>query len=64
MRVAVDAMGNDRGPMPIVEGVGAYLRHDSDTTVLLVGDRPQLVNASRTRVWARPRGSRSCTLRR
>ena len=45
MRVAIDAMGNDQGPLPIVQGVGAYLRHDTDTTVIMVGDREQLRRA-------------------
>jgi len=45
MRVAIDAMGNDQGPLPIVEGVGAYLRHDTETTVILVGERDALRRA-------------------
>ncbi len=45
MRVAVDAMGTDQGPLPIVQGVGAYLRHDTDTTVTLVGEREELQRA-------------------
>jgi glycerol-3-phosphate acyltransferase PlsX len=37
MRVAIDAMGGDRGPEAIVGGAVAFLAEDSDTELLLVG---------------------------
>jgi glycerol-3-phosphate acyltransferase PlsX len=38
MRIAIDSMGNDKGPRPIVEGVAAYTREASpETEILLVG---------------------------
>ena len=37
MRVAIDAMGGDRGPEAVVGGVAAFLAEDSDTELLLVG---------------------------
>jgi glycerol-3-phosphate acyltransferase PlsX len=50
MRLAIDAMGNDAGPPPIVEGVRLFLeRDDSGATVVLVGReevlRPVLADA-------------------
>jgi len=46
MRLAIDAMGNDRGCAPIVEGVAEYLSADPDSTLILVGNaeriRPEL----------------------
>ena len=44
MRLAIDAMGNDNGPEPIVQGVAAFLsraRH-RDASVTLVGLRDRL----------------------
>ncbi|MBN2711801.1 MAG: phosphate acyltransferase PlsX [Planctomycetes bacterium] len=42
MRLAIDAMGNDRGPRPIVEGVKSFLEADRESKVILVGDRDKL----------------------
>lgn len=38
VRVAVDAMGGDHGPIEVVPGALAYARAHPDDTVLLVGD--------------------------
>lgn len=45
MRLAIDAMGNDRGCAPIVIGVASWLKEFDDTTVVLVGDREKLLPA-------------------
>ncbi len=38
MRIAVDAMGGDRGPTPVVDGVKGVMRHlPSDVELLVVG---------------------------
>ena len=37
MRLAIDAMGNDRGCTPIVAGVRRFLETDAETSVILVG---------------------------
>lgn len=42
MRLAIDAMGNDRGPLPIVEGVKTFLEKNSDVCVSLVGNEDAL----------------------
>jgi glycerol-3-phosphate acyltransferase PlsX len=42
MRLAIDAMGNDRGPLPILQGVGNFLQKDRETAVTLVGNRQSL----------------------
>ena len=42
MRIAIDAMGNDNGPAPIVEGVKAFLEQDHESTVVMVGDRDRV----------------------
>lgn len=42
MRLAIDAMGNDQGCAPIIEGVAAFLRDDADAVVVLVGDEAKL----------------------
>lgn len=42
MRLAIDAMGNDRGAPPIIRGVRDFLSQDSESTVVLVGDRDRL----------------------
>lgn len=42
MRLAIDAMGNDNGPAPIIEGVQAFLRRNPHDSVVLVGDRERL----------------------
>ncbi|MBN1256406.1 MAG: phosphate acyltransferase PlsX [Planctomycetes bacterium] len=47
MRLAIDAMGNDNGPYPILEGVRKYLARDKKSQIILVGHedkiRPLLV---------------------
>ena len=42
MRIAIDAMGNDNGPLPIVKGIKMFLEEDHDTTVVMVGDRDRI----------------------
>lgn len=45
MRIGIDAMGNDNGPAPIVQGVKAFLEQDHDSTVVMVGDRDRVSQA-------------------
>lgn len=45
MRLAIDAMGNDRGCAPIVIGVASWLKDNDDATVIMVGDREKLLPA-------------------
>ena len=45
MRLAIDAMGNDNGPEPIVKGVKMFLDEDQDSTVVMVGDRDKVTRA-------------------
>ncbi|MHC4883744.1 MAG: phosphate acyltransferase PlsX [Planctomycetota bacterium] len=42
MRLAIDAMGNDNGFPPILEGVSRYLKQDPESTVLLVGREEEI----------------------
>ncbi len=42
MRIALDAMGGDFAPGPIVLGAIQAVQKDSDMHVVLVGDRPQI----------------------
>jgi len=42
MRVAIDAMGGDRGPSAVVEGAAAFLAEDTDTELVLVGQEDVL----------------------
>ncbi len=42
MRLAIDAMGTDHGPLTILEGVCEYVRKDPDTEILLVGRQDDL----------------------
>ncbi len=49
MRLAIDAMGSDRGHDPIVEGVVEYLRRTQDVSVVMVGDEAVLRDALRRR---------------
>jgi len=42
MRVALDAMGGDYGPLPNVDGAVAALRTNPDLTIQLVGDCAQM----------------------
>jgi glycerol-3-phosphate acyltransferase PlsX len=44
MRVAIDAMGGDRGPTAVVEGAATFLAEDSDTELLLVGQEETLTS--------------------
>lgn len=45
MRLGIDAMGNDNGPAPIVQGVKMFLEQDRDATVVMVGDRDRVSQA-------------------
>ncbi|MCX7933887.1 MAG: phosphate acyltransferase PlsX [Planctomycetota bacterium] len=49
MRLAIDAMGSDRGHEPIVAGVAEYLRREPDVTVIMVGDEAVLKEDLRRR---------------
>jgi phosphate acyltransferase len=42
MRIALDAMGGDHAPAPIVAGALQALAADPELTVVLVGDKPQI----------------------
>jgi glycerol-3-phosphate acyltransferase PlsX len=42
MRIALDAMGGDHAPGPIIRGAIQALAADSDITIVLVGDRSQI----------------------
>ena len=42
MRIALDAMGGDHAPGPIVTGAIEAVRDRSDLTVVLVGDQEQV----------------------
>src|SRR5437773_6780124 len=42
MRIALDAMGGDHAPGPIVAGAVRAVRNDADLRVVLVGDRAQV----------------------
>src|SRR4051794_24893 len=42
MRIALDAMGGDHAPGPIVAGAVEAVRDRSDLTVLLVGDQERI----------------------
>src|SRR5262245_36689498 len=42
MRIALDAMGGDRAPGPIVAGAVQAVTADDELRVVLVGDRPQV----------------------
>src|SRR5213082_293968 len=48
MQIALDAMGGDHAPGPIVAGAVQAVQDDPDLRVLLVGDQPQ-VEAALTR---------------
>ncbi len=45
MRIGIDAMGNDNGPPPIVQGIKLFLEQDRDSTVVMVGDRDRVSQA-------------------
>jgi glycerol-3-phosphate acyltransferase PlsX len=42
MRIGIDAMGNDNGPLPIVQGIKMFLATNADATVVMVGDRDRV----------------------
>src|SRR5689334_15630105 len=42
MRIALDAMGGDHAPGPIVAGAVQAAQADPELRVLLVGDQPQI----------------------
>src|SRR5262249_28099665 len=42
MRIALDAMGGDHAPEPIVAGAMLAARNDADLTVVLVGDKAKI----------------------
>ncbi|GIW55231.1 MAG: phosphate acyltransferase [Nitrospiraceae bacterium] len=54
MRIAVDAMGGDHGPPPILEGALQAVR-ELDVAVVLVGDEAQLAEQLRRANYADPR---------
>jgi len=43
LKIAIDAMGGDFGPAPIIEGVLLALKKDRHFTAILVGDRDKLL---------------------
>ncbi|MDR2391070.1 MAG: phosphate acyltransferase PlsX, partial [Planctomycetota bacterium] len=45
MRLAIDAMGNDNGPGPIVKGVKMFLDGDRESVVVMVGDKDHVTHA-------------------
>src|SRR5438093_65622 len=45
MRIALDAMGGDHAPGPIVAGAVQAVAENPDVTVVLVGDRDQITPA-------------------
>ena len=45
MRLAIDAMGNDNGPGPIVKGVRIFLEEDKESVVVMVGDKDRVTRA-------------------
>lgn len=49
MRLAIDAMGNDQGARPIIEGVKTFLDTYNDAQLVLVG-RPEVITAELARV--------------
>jgi glycerol-3-phosphate acyltransferase PlsX len=42
MRIALDAMGGDHAPGPVVQGAIQAVQNDSEMTVVLVGDQAQI----------------------
>ncbi|MBD3840942.1 MAG: phosphate acyltransferase PlsX [Campylobacterales bacterium] len=43
LKIAIDAMGGDFGPSPIIDGVIAALKQDRHFTAILVGDKEKLL---------------------
>ena len=42
LKIAIDAMGGDFGPAPIMEGLISALRHNTNFTAIAVGDENEL----------------------
>src|SRR6266403_1390731 len=55
MRVALDAMGGDHAPGPVVAGAIAAVQSNADLTVVLVGDQAQIEPLLATETDARAR---------
>jgi glycerol-3-phosphate acyltransferase PlsX len=55
MRVALDAMGGDHAPGPIVAGAVSAVQNNADLTVVLVGDQAQIEPLLASAADARPR---------
>ena len=64
MRIALDAMGGDHAPGPIVMGAVQAVQKDADMHVVLVGDQaqiePLLSAAGSVRDRLESRGERAC----
>lgn len=43
LRIAIDAMGGDNGPTPIIEGLKLALKHDRHFVAILVGNEQELL---------------------
>ena len=58
MQIALDAMGGDHAPGPIVAGAVQAVAADPELRVMLVGDQvqiePLLANAGNRRPWHPP----------
>ena len=64
MRIALDAMGGDHAPGPIVAGAVQAVDRESEISVVLVGDQAQIEPAvGRGRRIARRPDRRSSTAR-
>ena len=42
IKIAIDAMGGDFGPTPIIDGLLSALRKDRNFTAIAIGDKNQL----------------------
>ena len=42
IKIAIDAMGGDFGPEPIIEGLILAIRNNNNFTAIAVGDKEQL----------------------
>ena len=60
MRVALDAMGGDFAPGPIVAGACEAAVDHPELTVVLVGDRERIEHELARRLRRRGSGCRSC----
>ena len=61
MRVALDAMGGDFAPGPIVTGACEAVADAPELTVVLVGDRDRIEHELAQRPRRRETACRSCT---